>query len=548
MIDTMPATGPAKHLLSAAVLMLVACSSARPDSGEDGMQPGPQQSADASGVAPQGGGGTGTTADGGTPTTSPLCMPDPCAGMDNKRCDQGSGACVCDDRCSASDAPVCTDGQRTVCATDADGCLESRASSCASAICFDAMHCLARTRHAPWSPDSLEHNVSEIAMSPNGAIYVVGSRVELVAPTMSADVSYEAILARFDATGVFSWKQTLATADTALSVYGLGVAVDGDDAIYVAGTSDGEVDGQANAGEADIVLSKWLPDGTKEWTRQFGTENTDTFGAVAVSASGEVIVAFSSSSAFDGLPFPVRADVFFANWDEDGNKLASHTYSLGGVEHVFDLTFAADGALYAAGQTEQGNVDGNSASGGIDALLLKLGAQGELVWARQWGTASADRAGAVDIDAQGRIFVAGLTAGLLDDTFTKAEARIHVDDDPFVARVDDTGERLWTRQWTAAFAERLWLAAGGDGDVFASGNIELADMVGPDDAYVARFDAAGTRAWDLVWGDAMVDEVAGPIALAPDGRLVVLEQPDTDADTVAGRGLDAVIVTFIGPE
>ena len=510
------------------------------------MQPGPQPSVDASSVAPQDDGSTPTTADGGTTATSPLCMPNPCAGMDNKRCDEGT--CVCDDRCSASDAPVCTDGQRTVCEADADGCLDSRSSSCASAICFDARDCLARASTVPWSPDPLEHTVAGIAVSPNGAIYVVGSRFERVDPTMSVDVSYEAILAKFDETGAFSWKQTLATTDTALSAYGLGVAVDGDDAIYVAGTADGEIDGQANAGEADIVLSKWLPDGTKEWTRQFGTDNTDMFGAVAVSASGEVIVAFSSSSAFDGLPFPVRADVFFANWDEDGNKLASHTYGLGGVEQVFDLTFAADGALYAAGQTEQGNVDGNSAAGGIDALLLKLGAQGELVWARQWGTASLDQIGTVAIDAQGRIFVAGHTAGLLDDTFTKAEARIHIDDDPFIALVDDTGERLWTRQWTAAFSERLWLAAAGDGEVFASGNTEVAGMVGADDAYVARFDAAGTRAWDLVWGDPIVDEVAGPIAMAPDGRVIVLEQPDTDADQVAGRGVDALIVTFIGPD
>jgi len=71
----MPATGPAKHLFSAAVIMLVACSSTLPDRAEDDMQPGPQQSADASSVAPHGDGRTGTTVDGGTTTTSPLCMP-----------------------------------------------------------------------------------------------------------------------------------------------------------------------------------------------------------------------------------------------------------------------------------------------------------------------------------------------------------------------------------------------------------------------------------------------------------------------------------------
>jgi hypothetical protein len=101
---------------------------------------------------------------------------------------------------------------------------------------------------------------------------------------------------------------------------------------------------------------------------------------------------------------------------------------------------------------------------------------------------------------------------------------------------------------TACSSARQWLAAGGDGEVFASGNTELPGMVGADDAYVARFDAAGMRAWELVWGDPLVDEVAGPIALAPDGRLIVLEQPDSDADTVAGRGMDDLIVTFIGPE
>lgn len=66
-----------------------------------------------------------------------------------------------------------------------------------------------------------------------------------------------------------------------------GVATDPSGNIFVTGYTGGALTG-SNAGMNDAFLIKFLPNGTLDWTRQFGTEADDNSLGVATDASGMV--------------------------------------------------------------------------------------------------------------------------------------------------------------------------------------------------------------------------------------------------------------------
>ena len=73
-------------------------------------------------------------------------------------------------------------------------------------------------------------------------------------------------------TPVKAWTKLLGTSGRD-EAYALTTGLDG--SIYVSGGNGEALDGQTNSGGNDAFLSKFSADGTKAWTKQFGTSNFD---------------------------------------------------------------------------------------------------------------------------------------------------------------------------------------------------------------------------------------------------------------------------------
>ena len=50
----------------------------------------------------------------------------------------------------------------------------------------------------------------------------------------------------------------------------------------------------------DIFLSKFKSDGTKEWTRLLGNQESDTFGALSMGMDGAIYIAGNAEGDFEG--------------------------------------------------------------------------------------------------------------------------------------------------------------------------------------------------------------------------------------------------------
>ena len=324
-------------------------------------------------------------------------------------------------------------------------------------------------------------------------------------------------LTKFGADGTRLWTRQYGTPGDE-RVYA--VAVDAAGNIFLTGSTYGALDGQANAGDWDIFLSKFDAAGNRLWTKLWGTggSNADNGEDVAVDAAGNIYVTGSTAGALDGQTFQGGHDIFLSKFDTSGTRLWTRQWGTAGQDMGTGLTVGSTGDVFIAGHTF-GALNGQTHAGEYDAFLMRVTNVGVHVWTRQWGTGAADFPGAAAVDAAGNLFVIGNTRGALDGQTLIGQVDI------FLTKFDASGTRLWTRQWGTAFED--WgdgVAVSSAGDVYVSGytqgSLEGQSHNGLGDAFLTRLDASGTRLWTRQWGTAFEDEGNG-VALDAAGHAFV---------------------------
>jgi enterochelin esterase-like enzyme len=129
------------------------------------------------------------------------------------------------------------------------------------------------------------------------------------------------VAARFDPAGALTWKDQLGTD---LNDKGAAIALDDSGNLYVAGFSDGDLEG--HLGKFDAVLVKYAPDTTREWVRQFGTvedDGADAFAEANLYLTTHGTTAYVSGLTLgdvDGATQLGLGDVFLARFDAQGEN------------------------------------------------------------------------------------------------------------------------------------------------------------------------------------------------------------------------------------
>ena len=144
-----------------------------------------------------------------------------------------------------------------------------------------------------------------------------------------------------------------------------------DGAIYVAGLTTGNLDGQTNSGSNDAFVTKYNTDGTKAWTKLLGTSNLDEAYSLTTGSDGAIYVAGYTLGNLDGQVNSGIRDAFVTKYNTDGTKAWTKLLGGSGNDAAKSLTTGSDGAIYVAGYTNS-NLDGQVNSGSIDAFVVKL--------------------------------------------------------------------------------------------------------------------------------------------------------------------------------
>ncbi len=119
-------------------------------------------------------------------------------------------------------------------------------------------------------------------------------------------------------------------------------------------------------------------------------------------------------------------------------------------------------------------------------------------WSRQIGTTQDDESFAVSADGLGSVYLSGYTTGSLGGMNAGGE-------DAFVAKYDAAGTQLWSRQLGTAANDRSYgVSADKLGNVFVVGST-LGNLggtnAGSSDAFVTKYNAAGNLVWTRQFGN-----------------------------------------------
>jgi hypothetical protein len=216
------------------------------------------------------------------------------------------------------------------------------------------------------------------------------------------------VVTRRAADGSTAWTHELGTAgDERL----YGAVSDGAGGVYVAGYTNGNLDGAHPQSAGDMLVARLAADGSTTWVTQLGDPAaTDRAYAIAADPTGGVVVAGYTKGS-PAAPNAGDKDVLVARLEPSG--AVSWTTQLGGPGEDKGLALAvgADGTPYVAGVTS-GAMPGGTSNGGLDGFLARLSATGQVAWLDQVGTAGDDQLAGLAATSDG-VVATGDTTGSL---------------------------------------------------------------------------------------------------------------------------------------
>jgi hypothetical protein len=285
------------------------------------------------------------------------------------------------------------------------------------------------------------------------------------------------------------------------------------------------------------------------WAKVTGGPTEEMGYAIATDAARNVVVGGGFMTSIALGPRAVESlgdhDGFIVKLAPDGAP--QWIRSIQGFERqvVRDMAVSAAGDIVAVGEIVGDTMLGGgvklAGQGVEDAMLLKLEPDGDLVWAKSYGTPGAESAAAVAVDGKGDIYMAGMLTMAIDlggGPLWGNKGSVDV----FLAKLDANGKHLWSKRYGDSLGQWVHdIAAHPAGGVVIAGQFEgTIDLgAGPltsgggTDAFVARIDDAGHAVWSKRFGGPGAQAARG-LAVRPDGHVALVGNFEGSVDFGGG--------------
>jgi len=161
-------------------------------------------------------------------------------------------------------------------------------------------------------------------------------------------------------------------------------------------------------------------------------------------------------------------------------------------------------------------------------------------WSRQLGTTSDDISRSVTVDGAGNIFISGRTKGSLSGTNAGGY-------DAFLAKYDPAGTLLWTKQLGTNLSDQSWsVAVDGVGNAFISGFTKgtlSGTNAGDWDAFLTKYDPAGNLLWTEQLGTSN-EELSRSVAVDTSGNAFISGRTKGSLSGTNAGGYDAYLSKY----
>jgi hypothetical protein len=290
----------------------------------------------------------------------------------------------------------------------------------------------------------------------------------------------DVFLAKYDKSGNHLWSQRFGDSSNQTSTQ---VIVDANDDVILLGRAFGKIDFGNGvildaAGTDDIFVAKFDGEtGVVSWSIILGGTNPDRAERLAVDSDGDIWVAgtFTIGADFgkgpivttghrdgivleiDGESAAVRTAIPFGGGSTEAAEKVGDNYGLGIDVYTDNSSGTPTDFIYVTGYFSQtmrmGTGPELTSAGGTDVFVAKLDATGNHVWSRRYGSAMDDVAQDLVVDqADGSAVFTGFFQNTID--FGGGELTSAGANDIFLARLDADGNHVFSKRYGDASNQR----------------------------------------------------------------------------------------------
>ena len=251
--------------------------------------------------------------------------------------------------------------------------------------------------------------------------------------------------------------------------------------------------------DSDVWIVKIDSTGAIQWEKTYGGNGYEAARSIQQTSDGGFIVAGETSS------FSSDTDVWVLKLNTNGTVQWQNRYGGTGVDKAYSLRQTSDSGYILAGETNSSGV-----AGGIDFWLLKLNANGGVVWQKAYGGGKDDVAYSVQQTSDSGYIVAGET-----NSFSSGG-----DVDFWVLKLDANGSVVWQKTYGGSKDDVGYsVQQTSDSGYIVAGKTTTAGTIF-DDIWVLKLDTSGNVEWQKTYGGPN-DDAAYSIQQTSDSGYIV---------------------------
>jgi hypothetical protein len=264
------------------------------------------------------------------------------------------------------------------------------------------------------------------------------------------------------------------------------------------------------------------------WMKTYGGANNEEGRSVLQTSDGGYIVAGMTNSFGAG-----DYDVYLVKTNANGDVIWTRTYGGANFDDAWEIQPTLDGGYIIVGSTESFGL------GQSDVYLIKIDADGNIVWTRTYGGDSTDIGYSVKQTSDGGYIIAGQS-----NSFRSGDS-ILFPNDMYLIKTNSQGDTIWTKTWGYGYSNEVALSVlqTSDNKYIVTG---YANGMAISAVYICivKFDANGDTLWRKFYGDHSASYSVQPTfdggyiiagwswVCGPESVAVWLLKTDANGDTI----------------
>jgi len=247
----------------------------------------------------------------------------------------------------------------------------------------------------------------------------------------------------------------------------------------------------------DIYLIRTKQNGDTIWTKTYGGSGMERSYAVQQTSDGGFIITGFTDSFGAG-----NDDIYLIRTDANGTTTWSKTYGGSGLDIGYAVRQTSDGGFIVAGVTDLGTGNG-------DLYFIKTKANGDTLFTKIIGGTGIDRASSIEETTDGSFIIGGYTT-----SFGAGG------NDFYLLKLAANGSLLWSKTYGGTESDMgSFVRQTSDGGYIFVGNT-MSFGAGAYDVYLIKTDLNGNLSWAKTYGGAN-SEYGNAVQQTSDGGYIV---------------------------